>query len=70
MNFNQFTSLWHQSTFMTAAFNDEQDFDAFLDDPECGMGNPSFDRYANEINDYILPTKMPEFVEFVGWDEV
>lgn len=70
MNFNEFASLWRQSTFMAAAFNDIQDFDAFIDDPECGVGNPSFDMYANEINDYIFPTKMPEFVEFVGWDEI
>lgn len=70
MNFNEFASLWHQSTFMAAAFNDIQDFDAFIDDPECGVGNPSFDMYANEINEYMLPTKMPEFVEFVEWDEI
>lgn len=70
MNFNEFASLWHYSTFMAAAFSEEQDFDAFLDDPECGVGNPSFDMYANEINEYMLPTKMPEFVEFVGWDEI
>lgn len=70
MNFNEFASLWHHSTFLAAAFNDEQDFEAFLDDPECGVGNPSFDMYADEINEYIVPTKMPEFVEFVEWDEI
>lgn len=70
MNFNEFASLWHHSTFLAAAFNDEQDFEAFLDDPCCGVGNESFDKYANEINDYLLPTKMPSFVETVRWEDI
>lgn len=30
MNFKEFEKFWHDYTFMAAAFNDEQDFDAFL----------------------------------------
>ena len=36
-------------------FNDEQDFDAFLDDPEYGVSNPAFDEFSEEINEVLLP---------------
>lgn len=32
-----------------------KDFDAFLDDPECGVGNPAFDEFSEEINGVLLP---------------
>ena len=40
---------------MAGAFNDEQDFDAFLDGPEYGVGNPAFDNFSEEINGVLLP---------------
>ena len=55
MNFRDFSRVYRYETFMAGAFNDEQDFDAFLDDPECGVGNPTFDEYSDEINDFLLP---------------
>lgn len=42
MNFKDFARVYRYETFMAGAFNDEQDFDAFLDDPECGVSNPAF----------------------------
>lgn len=39
---------------MAGAFNDEQDFDAFLDDPEYEVGNPTFDKFSEEINEVLL----------------
>lgn len=30
-------------------------FDAFLDDPECGVDNPAFDEFSEEINEVLLP---------------
>ena len=55
MNFKDFAKAYRYETFMAGAFNDEQDFDAFLDDPECGAGNEAFDEFADEINGYLLP---------------
>ena len=40
---------------MAGAFNDEQDFDAFLDDLECRVDNPAFDEFSEEINEVLLP---------------
>ena len=54
-DFADFATAWRRQTFLEAAFNDEQDFDAFLDDPECGVGNPAFDEFAEEINTVLLP---------------
>lgn len=55
MNFKDFARAYRYETFMAGAFNDEQDFDAFLDDPECGVGNPAFDEFSEEINGVLLP---------------
>ena len=55
MNFKDFAKAYRHEIFMAGAFNDEQDFDAFLDDPECGVGNPAFDEFADEINGILLP---------------
>ena len=54
-NFKDFAKAYRYETFMVGAFNDEQDFDAFLDDPECGVGNPAFDEFSEEINGVLLP---------------
>lgn len=54
-DFADFATAWRHQTFLEAAFNDEQDFDAFLDDPECGVGNEAFDEFADEINAVLLP---------------
>lgn len=55
MNFKDFARAYRYETFMAGAFNDEQDFDAFLDDPECGVGNSAFDEFSEEINGVLLP---------------
>ena len=55
MNFRDFSRVYRYETFMAGAFNDEQDFDAFLDDPECGVGHPAFDKFSEEINGFLLP---------------
>ena len=55
MNFRDFSRVYRYETFMAGAFNDEQDFDAFLDDPECGVGNPAFDKFSEEIDGFLLP---------------
>ena len=56
-NLNELEREWKRSTFLAGAFGDI-DFDEFLDDPECGVGNPAFDVYADEINDYLLPHEI------------
>lgn len=55
MNFKDFARAYRYETFMAGAFNDEQDFDAFLYDPECGVGNSAFDEFSEEINGVLLP---------------
>ena len=55
MKFKDFAKVYRHKTFMAGAFNEEQDFDAFLDDPECGVGNPAFDEFSEEINGVLLP---------------
>ena len=40
---------------MAVAFNEMEDFNSFLDDPECGAGNPAFDEFSKEINEVLLP---------------
>lgn len=55
MDFREFPRSMATQNFMAGAFNDEQDFDAFLDDPECGVGNPAFDEFSEEINGVLLP---------------
>lgn len=60
MNFREFARAYRYETFMAGAFNDEQDFDAFLDDHECGMGNPAFDEFSEEINGVLLPCSCKE----------
>lgn len=54
--FKNFEKKWRYDTFMAAAFNDESDFEAYLDDENCGIGDKAFDNYSNEINDYLFPT--------------
>ena len=70
INFNTFAEIWRKETFMAAAFNEMEDFDSFLDSLECGVGNPFFDEYANEINDIMLPTKLPHITEVDNWDKI
>ena len=53
-NINELERRWREATFLAGAFSDT-DFDEFLDDPECGVGNPTFEMFAKEINDYLLP---------------
>jgi hypothetical protein len=55
---------------MAAAFNEMEDFSSFLDSPECGVGNPFFDEYANEINDIMMPTNLPHITEVDSWDKI
>ena len=55
INFNTLAEIWRKETFMAAAFNEMEDFNSFLDSPECGVGNPFFDEYADEINDIMMP---------------
>lgn len=55
MNFKDFEKAYRYETFITGAFNDEQDFDAFLDDPECGVGNPDFEEFSEEIMGVLFP---------------
>lgn len=63
MNFETFAALWHQETFLAGAFNDIESFDSYLDSPECGVGDPTFDYFSREILDVELPTKLPDFEE-------
>ena len=53
--FEDLENEWRYDTFMAAAFNDERDFEEYLDDEDCGIGDESFDRYSDEINDYLFP---------------
>lgn len=46
---------WHHDTFMAAAFNDERDFEEYLNDEEYGSEDEFFERYSDEINDCICP---------------
>lgn len=58
--FEDFEKKWHYDTFMAASFNDERDFDEYLDDEETGIGDEAFDRYSDEINDCLFPV-LKEF---------
>lgn len=49
VKFKDFKEAYRRQTFLEGAFNDIEDFDSFLDDPECGFGNPTFDNYSEEI---------------------
>ena len=55
INLKDFERIWREETFLAAAFNEMEDFDSFLDSPSCGIGETSFDEYADEINSYLLP---------------
>ena len=70
INFNTLAEIWRKETFMAAAFNEMEDFNSFLDSPECGIGNPFFDWYADEINDIMMPTRLPYVTEIDSWDEI
>ena len=56
MNFKDFEEQWKKETFMAAAFNEIEDFDSFLDDPETGIDDEAFDEYAEEIFALEFPT--------------
>jgi hypothetical protein len=56
--FRAFAKLWKDDTFMEGAFGGPMDFDEYLDDPETGAGEPTFDHYSKEIADYMLPTDI------------
>lgn len=45
MKFKDFAKVYRYETFMTSAFNEEQNFDAFLDDPECEIDDFVFDKF-------------------------
>lgn len=53
--FKAFKREWNYDAFMEGAFGGPMDFDEYLDDPETGVGNPTFDHFINEITDYMLP---------------
>ena len=55
VKFKDFKEAYRRQTFLEGAFNDIEDFDSFLDDPECGCGNPAFDNYSEEI----MQTEFP-----------
>ena len=55
---------------MAAAFNEMEDFGSFLDSLECGVGNPFFDEYADEINNIMMPTRLPHITEVDSWDKI
>lgn len=48
---------WKQEAFEIGAFGLEQDFNAYLDDPETGAGDEIFDEFADEIMDFEFPCK-------------
>lgn len=56
MKLKEFEEIWRKETFMAAAFNEMEDFDSFLDDPETSVGNEVFDEYAGEIFAVEFPT--------------
>ena len=55
MNIKDFERIWRAEVFSAAAFNEMEDFYSFLDDPTCGVGNPAFDEFSDEINSFLLP---------------
>jgi hypothetical protein len=56
--FRAFAKLWKDDTFIEGAFGGPMDFDEYLDDPETGAGDPTFDHFVDEIADYMLPTDI------------
>ena len=42
---DEFANFWDLETFFQGAFNDERDFDEYLDDPETGVGEEVFDYF-------------------------
>ena len=58
--FEDLENEWRYDTFMAVAFNDERDFDEYLDDEETGISDEAFDNYSDEINDYLFPV-LKEF---------
>lgn len=56
--FDLFVKKWREYTFMEGAFGGPMDFDEYLDDPETGVGDPTFDYFSKEITDYMLPTDI------------
>ena len=57
-SFDRFAAEWHKETFLEGAFGGPMDFDEYLDDPETGVGDPTFDHFSKEIGDYMLPTDI------------
>ena len=57
-DFDRFAARWNRETFLEGAFNDIMDFDEYLDDPETGVGDPTFDHFSKEIGDVMLPTDI------------
>ena len=57
-DFDRFVKLWRKYTYMEGAFGGPMDFDEYLDDPETGVGDPTFDHFSKEITDYMLPTDI------------
>lgn len=56
--FEAFCKQWNYDTFLEGAFGGPMDFDEYLDDPETGAGDPTFDHFSKEIADYMLPTDI------------
>ena len=56
--FRTFAKQWKNDTFMEGVFGGPMDFDEYLDDPETGADEPTFDHYSKEITDYMLPTDI------------
>jgi hypothetical protein len=57
-SFDRFCAEWNKETFLEGAFGGPMDFDEYLDDPETGVGDPTFDHFSKEIGDYMLPTDI------------
>jgi hypothetical protein len=57
-SFDRFCAEWDKETFLEGAFGGPMDFDEYLDDPETGVGDPTFDHFSKEIGDYMLPTDI------------
>lgn len=61
MSFDKFKEQWHKDTFMEGAFGAEQDFEAYIDDPETDLDD---EIYGKEIMEYMFPVLDEMEIDF------
>lgn len=50
-----FEKDFKEDAFLVGAFGLDQDIEAYLDDPESGIGDGIWDNYQEELNDLLIP---------------